>query len=124
MEDAMNPSEFFAAVESDSDLQGVAITERDGRVTLVVLHKPSGYVTALPVESIEACQWSDLRGVITGERPPNVLYQMARIVGYYSRIENWNKSKLGELRDRHKGNYTPDESSKSADTIQQNISSP
>jgi ribonucleoside-triphosphate reductase len=30
---------------------------------------------------------------------------MARIVGYFSRIANWNKSKLGELRDRHRGNY-------------------
>jgi len=30
---------------------------------------------------------------------------MARIVGYYSKINNWNKSKLGELADRHKGDY-------------------
>jgi ribonucleoside-triphosphate reductase len=34
---------------------------------------------------------------------------MARVVGYYSRVENWNKSKLGELTDRHKGDYTPEE---------------
>jgi len=30
---------------------------------------------------------------------------MTRIVGYYSRISNWNDSKLGELADRHKGIY-------------------
>lgn len=30
---------------------------------------------------------------------------MTRIVGYYSRVSNWNKSKLGELKDRHKGSY-------------------
>ena len=30
---------------------------------------------------------------------------MTRIVGYYSRVNNWNKSKLGELKDRHRGNY-------------------
>lgn len=30
---------------------------------------------------------------------------VTRIVGYYSRIQNWNKSKIGELRDRHVGNY-------------------
>jgi ribonucleoside-triphosphate reductase len=30
---------------------------------------------------------------------------ITRIVGYYSRIENWNKSKIGELADRHRGNY-------------------
>jgi|SRR3990167_1799810 len=28
-----------------------------------------------------------------------------RIVGYYSRVHNWNKSKIGELKDRQMGNY-------------------
>ncbi|MFH1645097.1 MAG: anaerobic ribonucleoside-triphosphate reductase, partial [Candidatus Omnitrophota bacterium] len=30
------------------------------------------------------------------------VYNVTRIVGYYSRVNNWNKSKLGELEDRHK----------------------
>ena len=34
------------------------------------------------------------------------VYGMTRIVGYFSRITNWNRSKLGELRDRHRGNYS------------------
>lgn len=34
------------------------------------------------------------------------LYGITRIVGYYSRTSNWNKSKLGELKDRHRGNYS------------------
>lgn len=34
------------------------------------------------------------------------VYGITRIVGYFSRISNWNKSKLGELSDRHKGNYS------------------
>jgi len=33
------------------------------------------------------------------------VYGLTRIVGYYSRINNWNKSKIGELRDRRAGNY-------------------
>jgi len=33
------------------------------------------------------------------------VYGLTRIVGYFSRIRNWNKSKLGELKDRHRGNY-------------------
>lgn len=32
--------------------------------------------------------------------------QVTRIVGYFSHVQNWNKSKLGELKDRHKGNYS------------------
>ncbi len=34
------------------------------------------------------------------------VYGMTRVVGYFSRIHNWNKSKIGELADRHAGNYS------------------
>ncbi|HAM38708.1 MAG TPA: anaerobic ribonucleoside-triphosphate reductase [Elusimicrobia bacterium] len=37
------------------------------------------------------------------------VYGITRIVGYYSRISNWNKSKKGELKDRHKGEYKVEE---------------
>ena len=30
---------------------------------------------------------------------------ITRVVGYFSHVENWNKSKIGELRDRQAGNY-------------------
>ncbi len=33
------------------------------------------------------------------------VYGITRIVGYYSKITNWNKNKIGELKDRHAGNY-------------------
>jgi len=33
------------------------------------------------------------------------VYGITRIVGYFSRINNWNKSKVGELKDRRRGNY-------------------
>jgi len=34
------------------------------------------------------------------------VHGLTRIVGYFSRVSNWNKSKHGELKDRHKGNYS------------------
>ncbi|NOX97964.1 MAG: anaerobic ribonucleoside-triphosphate reductase [Nitrospirae bacterium] len=34
------------------------------------------------------------------------VYGITRIVGYFSRVSNWNRSKVGELNDRHKGDYT------------------
>ncbi|MFH1541287.1 MAG: anaerobic ribonucleoside-triphosphate reductase [Elusimicrobiota bacterium] len=37
------------------------------------------------------------------------VYGITRIVGYYSMISNWNKSKLSELKDRHKGDYSVEE---------------
>lgn len=43
--------------------------------------------------------------VIVNERSSIVLHGITRIVGYYSRTTNWNKSKIGELRDRQQQNY-------------------
>lgn len=36
------------------------------------------------------------------------IYGMSRVVGYYSRIENWNKGKQSEFLSRQKGNYQVD----------------
>ncbi len=33
------------------------------------------------------------------------VYGISRVVGYYSKIDDWNKSKRAEFRDRQKGNY-------------------
>jgi len=49
--------------------------------------------------------WDILEAILTGQRQPLVLEHMTRIVGYYSKVKNWNRSKLGELRDRQAGNY-------------------
>jgi hypothetical protein len=43
--------------------------------------------------------------VINLEKPAIACEGVTRIVGYYSRVQNWNKSKVGELRDRQKGQY-------------------
>jgi ribonucleoside-triphosphate reductase len=33
------------------------------------------------------------------------VYGMSRVVGYFSRIDNWNNSKRAEFKHRQKGNY-------------------
>ncbi|MEA2071638.1 MAG: anaerobic ribonucleoside-triphosphate reductase [Asgard group archaeon] len=33
------------------------------------------------------------------------VYGMSRVVGYFSKIDNWNKSKKAELKRRQEGNY-------------------
>ncbi len=33
------------------------------------------------------------------------VYGITRVVGYFSRIENWNSSKRAEFKDRQKGDY-------------------
>ncbi len=47
----------------------------------------------------------DFVAVVNREANPIKLNGITRIVGYYSRTNNWNKSKIGELRDRRGENY-------------------
>ena len=47
----------------------------------------------------------DIMAILNGDRNDIVLHGVTRIVGYYSRMTNWNKSKIGELRDRAQRNY-------------------
>ncbi len=54
--------------------------------------KPCHKMTVGLYETCPACGSADVYGI-------------TRIVGYFSRINNWNKSKLGELHDRQKGEY-------------------
>lgn len=55
--------------------------------------------------AIEKNSWNVLNNQIVQGRD---VYHVSRIVGYFSRIENWNISKVGELADRHKGDYKID----------------
>jgi len=77
----------------------------------ILLGKP-GVETLLHVtyKGIETQDWDDLKKGI-----PDVSH-VTRIVGYYSKVENWNKAKVGELKDRHKGHYGVDEACKSCAT--------
>ena len=99
--------DFFDKIEAHEALKGVSIEECndgcDGK--LAVEHCLSKVVTVVPSGAIEKADWGVLEEIFTCKRDPQVLYHMTRVVGYYSRVENWNKSKLGELRDRQAGNY-------------------
>lgn len=53
-------------------------------------------------EAIENNEWDALKTQVLQGKD---IYHVTRIVGYFSRVENWNKSKLGELKDRRRGNY-------------------
>lgn len=103
----MELTRFYDMVEAHADLAGVGIDVcSDERKAVVVKHTPSGMETRVPVDVIEESEWAPLEAILTGKREPQVLQHMTRVVGYFSRVENWNKSKVGELRDRHKGDYS------------------
>ena len=60
--------------------------------------------------------------VLEGRREPVMLHTITRIVGYYSSTANWNRSKLGELEDRRKGDYTLSSSDQTKRKNEQEVS--
>ncbi len=102
----MQLMEFFEKVEAHPDLVGEGIDKPEAKTPgAIVRHVKTGLSTRLPIEAIEKADWAVIEEVLTCRREPVALQHMTRVVGYYSRIDNWNKSKLGELNDRHHGNY-------------------
>ena len=105
--EAMNLKQFNTQLESSKDLSGVGMQiAEDGNLKgLVIKHEPTNMEVKIPVDAIRQAEWDTLYDVMTGKREPAVLQHMTRVVGYYSKIENWNPSKIGELKDRQKGVY-------------------
>jgi hypothetical protein len=62
-------------------------------------------VIALPVQAIRNASWDQLKSLLNGKREMRVMQHLSRIVGYFSLMHNWNRSKLTELADRHIGQY-------------------
>jgi hypothetical protein len=81
-----------------------------GRVGDDLIFRNNEMNTALGIKEIARHDPTDIVDVLMGRREAKVLIYLSRIVGYYSRISAWNKSKLAELKDRHKGNYGVPES--------------
>lgn len=103
----MEMMRFFEQVEAHAELKGIGVDSESGcqRPGVIVKHIPSGLMTRIPVDAVKAADWGILEQVLVGKREPQILQHMTRVVGYFSRVENWNKSKVGELKDRQKGNY-------------------
>ena len=107
---------FVEAVELSSDLEiiGTAFPSNDEEVFVIRDYSKTEGIEGAYVEvSIEEIvqkvtdtdKAQEFIQVIQNDRKPIVLHGITRIVGYYSRVNNWNKSKVGELRDRAQRNY-------------------
>jgi anaerobic ribonucleoside-triphosphate reductase len=72
--------------------------------SFVVLNKNTEKKYELKKATLNNNNWENLSKVLDG-REPIILDGITRIVGYFSKISNWNKSKIGELHDRRQGNY-------------------
>ena len=104
----MELMDFFDKVEKHPELEGVGIDNecKDRNPGVIVKYTKTGLMTRIPTAAVECADWDVLEDVLVGKREPQVLQHMTRVVGYFSRVENWNKSKVGELKDRQKGDYS------------------
>ena len=93
----MTPNEFFAAVTLDPTMEYLGV--QDGCVVV----RAGRYVWSIDPEEILA---GDVLAVLREEIEPEPLRHIARIVGYYSVMRNWNKSKVAEQYDRGLGEYS------------------
>ena len=104
---------FVEAVELSSGLEiiGTALPNSEEVFVIRDYSKTEGIEGAYVEVSIDEIvrkvtdKAQEFIKVIQNDRKPIVLNGITRIVGYYSRVNNWNKSKVGELRDRANGSY-------------------
>ena len=97
----MDIKAFLDSVDEHPTLEGADISDEG----FTVHHIPTGKATRIPVEKVQELDWITLEDIMTLKREPKALHGFTRVVGYYSRPDNWNPSKIGELKDRQKGNY-------------------
>lgn len=109
--------EFWQRIESDPELHNAGILEADSPEddAIDIVYTPPDAPRCrlrwrVSISSILHSNWTILREVFAGKRDPRILKRISRIVGYYGYLHNWNRSKLAELRDRHKGSYALPES--------------
>lgn len=103
---------FDAAVKASKllEIDGVAIddgkacteTTKDSKIKVLNSHNEAAYLV-----SVDAIVRQPLKELILALETGlfTRLHGITRIVGYYSKIHNWNSSKISELADRRKGNY-------------------
>ncbi len=76
--------------------------EYDGKAGFLVGSKKFDTAAHFTPEAIKNNDWPILnRQIVQGRN----VSQVTRVVGYFSKVNNWNQSKIGELKDRHEGKY-------------------
>ncbi|MBW1779266.1 MAG: hypothetical protein JRL30_00815 [Deltaproteobacteria bacterium] len=104
----MKGEDFWDAVDEHEELEYVGVTEPDfdeGVRYIRVDHPKTGAKWRITPDAVAKNDWRTLEAIFEGREAVKVIDHMTRIVGYYSSISNWNRSALGNLIDRRKGDY-------------------
>lgn len=90
-------------IEKIKALDYVEVLNEDEK-DLVIKNKNNEKEFTIHKEFLDENDFENVVAVLNG-RETQVLDGITRIVGYFSKTSNWNKSKIGELKDRRAGNY-------------------
>jgi len=103
----MRLDDFYKALKDDPELVPFDLvwSEADGITEAVVKCLRDEQYVRFKLPVIIENDWETLRALALGELDTAPLYHVTRVVGYYARIENMNQSKIGEIKDRRKGDY-------------------
>ena len=93
----MDRQEFMGFLESEEEHFEMAEAPLEGKDGVYVKNKTFETETHFTNESIASMELEDL--IVATHQGRNIEH-MTRVTGYFSKIEGWNKGKIGELKDR------------------------
>jgi anaerobic ribonucleoside-triphosphate reductase len=106
-------AKFHSLIESGAIIHAFVGEERPSAASILALvektfrNTQAAQLTISPEFTIcKSCQQTTA-GIreACGHCESHDVYGVTRVVGYFSRVSNWNLSKVGELKDRRRGNY-------------------
>ena len=101
----MSRQEFLTLLVENKHIE-VCHNGHDVQEQMLIRNKETGRFYSIKTPELQNITVEELLDILSGNREPDVLFTVTRIVGYYSKTANWNDSKLGELKDRQAGNYS------------------
>ena len=95
--------EFCKWTEGSGRFEIICLIEDNQKFVVADSEKKDQII--ISVEEVENAPLSSIIKVFLGEQEPISLRAYSRVVGYYSRIDAWNNSKISELAGRARGSY-------------------
>ncbi len=93
----MDREEFMGFLQSEEEHFEIAEAPLEGKDGVYVKNKTFETETHFTNEIIVSME---LEALIVATHQGRNIEHMTRVTGYFSKIEGWNKGKIGELKDR------------------------
>ncbi len=95
----MEKKEFIEYLANNPDTYEWSEGEHGGKVGVFVKNNQFETVTHFADQSIDK---NDLNVLIAQTTHGKNVEQITRVTGFFSKVNSWNRGKLGELKERHR----------------------